>query len=266
MTIRRSQSPYLRSSMSDERSDEQTAPDTASSEMSFMEHLSELRIRLFRSVLGLLIACIVVAFWREELMTYVLLRPALEAKVELMNTEPFGQAFLYFKVIFFGGLVLSFPWLMYQLWSFVAPGLYHHERRWARAISLLTTICFVIGLAFGYYVLIPSMMSYIDTVGNANIKDIISVTSYFSFFINMMLASGFIFELPMVTWVLARFGMVTAAFLNKYRRHAIVIILILAAVITPTPDPLTQLMVAVPLYVLFEISIVIAKFSAPKPR
>lgn len=234
-------------------------------EMGFLDHIEELRSRLFRSVLGVLVCCIVVGFFGDEVMNFVLLKPALDAGVKLQNIEPFGQAFLYFKVIFLCGIILSFPWLLWQVWGFVAPGLYMTERKWAGRITVVTSLCFLLGVSFGYFVLIPNMMSYVSQFANPNIDNNIAVSFYFSFIVNMLLASGLIFELPMVTFVLARIGIVTAAMMNKYRRHSIVVILILAAIITPSPDPITQLMVAVPLWILYEISVVIAKFAKAKP-
>lgn len=233
--------------------------------MSFLGHLEELRSRAFKAILWVLVGAAVAAFYRDWIMNTALLGPAVRANVALQNLEPFGQAFLLFKVIFFAGLVIASPLVIWQIWSFVAPGLHEHEKQWARWVTLLTTFCFLLGISFGYFLLIPSMMDYINVVANPNIQDNISTSAYFSFFVNMMLASGLIFELPMVTWVLAKVGMVSPDLMVKYRRHSIVAILILAAIITPTPDPVTQLMVAIPLYILYEISVLIAR-ATYKPR
>ncbi|NQW30883.1 MAG: twin-arginine translocase subunit TatC [Ignavibacteria bacterium] len=233
-------------------------------EMSFLGHLEELRSRITKAVVFILIGAGIAAFFRDWIMNEVLLSPATNANIKLQNLEPFGQAFLLFKVIFFSGLVISFPLVIHQVWRFVTPGLHSHERAYARWITLFTSLCFLAGVAFGYFMLIPSMMDYINVVSNPNISDNISTSAYFSFFINMVLASGMIFELPMVTWVLARMGIVTSKLMIRYRRHSIVAILIIAAVITPTPDPITQLMVAVPLYILYEISVGIAAATQKK--
>jgi len=234
-------------------------------EMGFLDHLEELRRRLLYAAYGLLVACCVVGYFGDEIMNLLLLKPAIDSHVKLQNIEPFGQTFLYFKVIFLSGIILAFPWILYQVWCFVAPGLYMTERKWALRITLLTSFCFLLGVAFGYLFLIPSMLSYVTEFANANIENNIYVGSYFSFLVNMLLASGLIFELPMVTFVLARIGMLTSSTMTKYRRHAIVVILILAAIITPSPDPVSQLMVAVPLWVLYEISVVVARIVQPKP-
>lgn len=248
--------------MSESHTEERTM---GRAEMSFLGHLEELRSRAFKAILWVLVGAAVAAFYRDWIMNTALLGPAVRANVALQNLEPFGQAFLLFKVIFFAGLVIASPLVIWQIWSFVAPGLHEHEKRWARWVTVLTTFCFLLGISFGYFLLIPSMMDYINVVANPNIQDNISTSAYFSFFVNMMLASGLIFELPMVTWVLSKVGMVSPELMVKYRRHSIVAILILAAIITPTPDPVTQLMVAIPLYILYEISVLIAR-ATYKPR
>lgn len=245
------------------------APDTETTEhkeMSFLGHLQELRNRAFKAILWVLVGASIAGYFNDFIMNELLLKPAVDANINLQNLEPFGQAFLLFKVIFFSGLVIASPMVIYQIWAFIAPGLYVHERRWARWVTLITTFCFLTGVGFAYFLLIPSMMGYINAVANPNIEDNISTSAYFSFFVNMLLASGLIFELPLVTWVLSKVGMLSSKLMSKYRRHSIVAILILAAVITPTPDPVTQIMVAIPLYVLYEISVVISYYTNPKSR
>jgi sec-independent protein translocase protein TatC len=239
----------------------QAADETV--EMSFFDHLDELRSRIFKALLGIVAGCIAAAFYTNEIMAE-LLRPAVSEGVTLQNIEPFGQAFMKIKVVFIGGTILAFPWLVWQVWGFIAPGLYAHERRWARRITFFTTICFLIGIAFSYFLLIPSMMKYMGVVKDPNIDDNIAISYYFSFFTNMILAGGLIFELPMVTWVLARVGILNPQLMITYRRHSIVGILVIAAVVTPSPDPVNQLMVAIPLYILYEISAVLARFADAK--
>ncbi len=230
-------------------------------EFSFFDHLEELRSRLFKAVAGLVVGCAATAFWARDILDHVLLRPAIDNGIRLQNIEPFGQAFLILKVVFIVGGIVASPWILFQVWSFVAPGLYEHERRWAGTITFFTTLCFLAGISFGYFMLIPSMLDYINVVSDPNITDNITVTYYFGFFVNMLLASGLMFELPMVTWVLSRIGIVSPALLSKYRRHSIVAIVVIAAIITPSPDPVTQIMVAIPLYILFEISVVLSRIA-----
>lgn len=233
-------------------------------DMGFLDHLDELRRRIISGVVGVVIASIGVSFFIGEIVENILLRPALEAGLRLQNLRPFGQAFLYFKLIFICGFIIGFPWVLWNLWRFVAPGLYEHERRWARQITFWTSICFLAGIAFAYFGMIPSMMAFAKSFGSAQIENIIDVNEYLGFFATVILASGLIFELPMIIYVLSRFGIVTPQFLSTYRRHAIVVILVIAAVLTPTPDPINQLFFATPLYVLYELSIVISKFAVKR--
>lgn len=233
-------------------------------EQGFFEHLEELRQRIFKALLAVLAGCAIAGFYVNEIMHWILLKPATDAKLELQNLRPFGQPFLYFKVVFASGFVMAFPFMLQQLWRFVAPGLYTNERRWAGKITLFTTFCFLLGISFAYFVMLPAMLQFSASFGSPAIKNIIDVNEYFSFIIMTVLGAGLIFELPMITFVLASIGLVTPKMMRTYRRHAIVAILVIAAILTPSPDPINQLIFACPLYVLYEISILIAAAAAKK--
>ncbi len=228
-------------------------------EMSFMDHIAELRKRLFYIVLGLLVTMAISGVFIEYFVNWVLLNPAVEYQLKLQNLRPFGQPILYFKLIFIAGLILGIPWIFYQLWKFIAPGLYQNERKWVITIILSSTFAFVCGVVFAYFVMLPSMISFAANFGSKAIENIIDVNEYISFFTTIVLASGLIFELPILTFVLTKFGIVSSKFLRKYWRHSIIVILILAAIITPTPDPINQLVFAFPLIILYEVSIIVAK-------
>ncbi len=230
-------------------------------ELGFLGHMEELRSRIIKALLWLIVGVSIAAFFANDLINYIVLDPATSQGLKIQNLKPFGQAFLYFKVVIMGGFVLSFPMMLNQFWKFIEPGLYNKEKKWARRITVFTSVCFLVGIAFAYYVMLPSMMNFAAHFGSDQIENQIDVSEYMSFFIMIILASGLLFELPMITYVLSKLGFVTPAFLRKYRRHAIVIVLILAAVITPTPDPVTQMIFAAPLFVLYEISIFVSKFS-----
>lgn len=232
--------------------------------MGFFDHLGELRTCILRSVVGMIIGSILCGYFINEIMNALLLHPATAANVKLQNLRPFGQAFLYFKVIVTAGVIVSTPYTIWNLWTFVAPGLYDTERSWARSITLFTTFCFACGLAFAYFVMIPNMMSFTNSFGTAQIENNIDVNEYFGFLTTTLLSAGLIFELPMISFVLTRMGIISPEFLRKYRRHSIIIILIVAAILTPTPDPINQLFMAVPLYILFEISIVVSSITKRK--
>lgn len=235
-------------------------------EMSFFDHLSDLRKRIMYMVLGLLIACIAAAFIVDFLMETVLLAPALQVKppLKLQNIRPFGQTLLYFKVLLFAGFVISVPNTLFQLWMFVAPGLYEHERSWVRRITILTTFCFLSGIVFAYYVMVPTMLGFASGFGSAQIENSIEISEYFSFMTMTILSAGLIFELPMISFVLARIGILTSQFMTRYRRHAIIIILFLAAALTPSTDPISQLVLAGPLWILYEISIIVVRTTQKK--
>ncbi|MFM8569055.1 MAG: twin-arginine translocase subunit TatC [Candidatus Kapaibacterium sp.] len=234
--------------------------------MSFFDHLGDLRVRIMWAWVGLLIGCLISGMFVSTIMDSVLLAPATAVGMKLQNLRPFGQAFLYFKVVLITGLIIASPWVLWNLWQFVAPGLYENERNWARRITVYTTFCFLAGVAFAYYVMLPGMMSFSVSFGSKNIENNYDVNEYFGFVTTTLLAAGLIFELPMITYVLARFGLVSAALMRKYRRHAFVVILIVAAILTPSPDPVNQLTFAAPLYVLYEISIIVARVARKKER
>ena len=233
-------------------------------EMSFWDHLGELRNRIIWALLGLVTACILAACFITEIMEGILLKPAKNAGLELQNLKPFGQPFLYFKIILVAGLIIASPFILYQLWKFIAPGLYKNEKKWARQITFFTTICFLSGVVFSYFVMLPSMLAFAANFGTQQIKNIIDVNEFFSFIIMIILASGILFEMPVVAYILAKFGIVKSKAMSKYRKHSIIAILIIAAVATPTPDPISQLIFAAPLFVLYEISIIIAKLAEKK--
>jgi len=236
-------------------------PIDENTDMSFLEHLGALRMKIIWSVVGLVIGCIIAGIFIEEIVQYILLNPAVTYGLKLQNLRPFGQPILYFKLVFIMGFILSFPFMLYQLWRFISPGLYHNERNWARVITFFTTLCFLTGVAFAYFLMIPTMLNFAAHFGSADIVNNIDINEYLSFISMIILAAGLLFELPMVIYVLSRFDLLTPTTLRKYRRHSIILILILAAILTPTPDPVSQLVFAAPLFVLYEISIFIAKLG-----
>ncbi len=256
----------LKNKDKDRKIDNSSAPQTPENdeEMGFLEHLGDLRSKLIWAVVGIIVASILAGIFIQEIIDFVLLQPAVTYGLKLQNLRPFGQPILYFKLVFIIGFIVSFPFTLYQLWRFVVPGLYVNERRWARLITLFTSLCFLTGVAFSYFVMIPSMLNFAAHFGSEKIVNNIDINEYLSFITLIILAAGLLFELPMLIFILSRFGLMTPQFLKKYRRHAIIVILILAAIITPTPDPISQLIFAAPLFVLYELSIIISKFAVKK--
>lgn len=233
-------------------------------EMSFLDHLGEMRNRIIWSVVAVIVCAAIAGVFIQELMDYVLLNPASAVGLSLQNLRPFGQPFLFFKVAIVSGIILAFPFILYQLWKFVSPGLFPNEQGWVKSITFFTSLCFLSGIFFAYFVMIPSMLKFAASFGTDKIQNIIDINEYFSFITMILLAAGLLFELPMATFVLSRVGMLTPKGMRKYRRHAIIAILILAAILTPTPDPISQLIFAIPLFFLYEFSIIISKIAEKK--
>lgn len=233
-------------------------------DMGFMDHLGELRKRLIYIVISIAGGAAIAGIYIDELMNGLLLKPARDANLDLQNLKVFGLPMLYFKVVLMAGIIIAIPFILYQVWKFIEPALYTNERGWAKKITFFTTFCFMTGISFAYFVMIPSMLEFSANFGSADVKNLIDINEYWSFLMLMLLAAGIFFELPMVAFVLSRVGMLTPRFLRKYRRHAIVIILIVAAILTPSPDPFNQLIVAVPIYILYEISIIVSAVSIKK--
>jgi len=229
--------------------------------MGFLGHLGELRKRLMWSVLGIVGGAIVAGLLGEQFLEIVILKLASDANLDLQNLRTMGQPLLFFKFVIYFGIIVSFPFTLYQLWKFVEPALYINEKKWVRSITFFTSLCFFSGVSFAYYVMIPSMLAFAASFQIGDIKNMIDIGDYMSFLSMMVLAAGIFFELPVVTYILARFGLVTTEFMKKYRRHSIVLILLIAAILTPSPDPVNQLIVAVPIYILYEISIMISKIA-----
>jgi sec-independent protein translocase protein TatC len=235
-------------------------------EMSFLDHLEELRWRIIYAAIGVVAGSVLIWIFKDWVMEEILLRPARENNMALQNLRPFGQFFLYMQVALFGGIILSVPNLLLQLWLFIAPGLYPHERKHIRWIVVFSSACFLGGAAFAYFVILPTAFNFLVDFGTPVISNNISIDEYFSFLLNLILAAGLVFELPMVSFFLSRLGILTPQFMRKYWRHAVVIIMVTAALITPTPDPYNMMLLAVPMIGLYEISIWIAKISYKKKR
>jgi sec-independent protein translocase protein TatC len=238
--------------------------DSAESEMSFLDHLEELRWRLIYAIIGILIGSIAAWIFIEPLVEVVLLKPARDSGAILQNLRPFGQLFLFVQVSIVVGIVITLPNLFYQLWKFISPALKKNEKKYILAIVIYSTLCFLAGIAFAYFVMLPLALKFAAEFGTEAIKNEFAINEYMSIIISVMLAAGFVFELPMVSFFLTKLVILTPAFMKKYRRHAIVAILVLAAFLTPGADPISQIILAVPLVLLYEISIFISKITLKK--
>jgi len=243
---------------------EEFDPDFSDVEMSFLDHIEELRWRIIYSIVGVFIFTVIAWIFIDPIVEVVLLKPARDASASLQNLRPFGQLFLYIQVAIIVGIVASLPNIFYQLWKFISPALKRSERKYIVWIVFFSSFCFLVGIAFAYFVMLPLTMKFAAQFGTAEIANEFAIDEYMSIIISVMLAAGLVFELPMISFFLSKLGILTPAFMRKYRRHAIVIILILAAFLTPGADPVSQVILAVLLVLLYEISIFISKISAKK--
>jgi sec-independent protein translocase protein TatC len=240
----------------EEASQEQETPEG----LGFLDHLEELRWRILRGGIAFLVAAIVCAFFADFLVNDILIRPLIQSgtNIHLQNLVPYGQLSLYFQVVFFSAFMLAFPYLAWEIWKFIEPGLHESERSASRFMILFISICFFTGIAFGYFVFLPISLKFFAGFGTTLIANNISVQDYISFFLGTLLTTGIVFELPFVSYVLSKIGLLTPAFMRFYRRHAVVTMLVVAAIVTPSTDMVTQMVIAVPMILLYEVSIFIS--------
>lgn len=234
--------------------------------MSFFDHLEELRWRVVKAVIAVLIAAAGCAFFSDFLVKTVLMKPLLTVGLKAQVLTPYGIMLLYMEVVLVAGLIIAMPFVLYQLWQFIAPGLLPTERKYVWWIIFFTSICFLSGVVFAYFVLIPTALKFFAGFGTDTFELNVSADNYISFLLSLILGAGLVFELPMVSYFLSKLGLLTPAFMRKYRRHAIVGILIISAVVTPTPDIITQSLLAAPMIFLYEISIFISKYAQKEKK
>ena len=226
--------------------------------MTFWEHLDELRRRIWYVLLAAFVAAVACFCFKEQLFA-VVMYPKPEG-MKLINVELTQQFLTHMRVALWGGLLVVSPYIIYQLFAFVAPGLYSTERRLALRVAGGGYLLFLAGVALNYFVIFPFTVRFLGEYQvSADVANTITLGSYISVLGVMSLLMGVLFELPVLCWLLGKIGVLRAAFMKRYRRHAIVVILVIGAVITPTGDPFTLMLVAVPVYLLWELSILIVK-------
>jgi sec-independent protein translocase protein TatC len=234
--------------------------------MPFTEHLEELRRRLIICFVAVGVGFVICYFFSKQLFE-ILMRPLLQVmppEESLIFTALPEAFFFFFFVALLAGIGLASPVIIYQFWRFIAPGLYHKERRALMPIVLFSTFFFVGGALFGYFVVFPFGFKFFIGFASDNIRAMPSIREYLKFAAKLLFAFGFIFELPLFTFFLARLGLVNAELLRSKQKYAILVIFMLAAILTP-PDIVTQVMMAGPLLILYELSIWIAKVFGRKP-
>lgn len=248
--------------------------------MSFLDHLEELRWHIVRGIVSVLVFAIIAFIFKNFIFDVVLFAPSrpdfitfrlvCSLSPNLCMPPPqdieiyqrvMGEEFMtHIKVAFWFGIVIGFPYLFYELWRFVSPGLHEHERKAARGIVFYCSFLFLTGVLFGYYVMAPFAISFLL---NYSISDMVAgnqvtLESYMNYMVLFTLPTGIVFLLPVLIYILAKIELITPSFLRQYRKHAFVLLLVVAAIITPSGDPFTQLLVGLPLYGLYEIGILVA--------
>ncbi|MEN9302862.1 MAG: hypothetical protein RL264_1291 [Bacteroidota bacterium] len=250
--------------------------------MSFLDHLEELRWRLVRSAAAILVVACVIWWFQEWIMEEVFLSMSKkdfitfrkfcewfgvcidDIPVKMQSMTVSGQFTYALMMSILGGVVIAFPFIFYQLWSFIKPGLKKNEVNMVKGIVFYVSMLFFTGILFGYFVVAPLSVQFFGSFQVSDqIENIFTINSYMSTVLSTVFYTGLFFLLPVVTFFLSKIGLLDAAFLAKYRRHAIVAILIISAVITP-PDVLSQIIVTIPIYLLYEIGILVAKRAEKK--
>ena len=225
-------------------------------ELTFLEHLEELRIRIIRALLALTAGFLLTYYFTPRIIDF-LIQPFLAFDTSHLTLLAPTEGFLVkLKTSFLAGLVVSSPMIFYQFWKFVAPALYENERRFIFPVVSWSVVLFFTGGIFAYHVL-PFAMKFFQSFAMENVENFWSLSKYITFVTYLLLAFGLVFELPLVLYYAARMGLVTKVFLRQKRRHALITLLVLSALITP-PDIFTQIVLALPLALLYEISILLA--------
>ncbi len=231
----------------------------------FLRHLEELRKRLISSAIAVGIGFAICYFFSERIFL-ILIEPLNAVMPEgghLIFTALPEMFFAYLKVAFVSGILMASPYLFYQMWMFVSPGLYKQERSLVVPFVLASTLLFVGGALFGYFVVFPFGFKFFIGFSNEYVKALPSVKQYFGFALKLLVAFGVVFELPVIIFFLAKLGLVTTELLRKKRKYAILMTFVAAAILTP-PDVITQCMMAGPLIILYEVGIIVSRFAHKK--
>lgn len=259
-------------------------------EMSFWDHLDALRGHLFRSAIAVLVFSIAAFFNREFIFDKVILAPKESNfisnqllcrlgtwlhidglcfdnfNIQIINLNLSGQFSTHMSISFFTGLILAFPYVIWEIWRFLKPALYPNERRYTRGAVFIMSALFLIGVLFSYFLIVPLTLNFFGTYKVSDmIANQISLSSYISTLVSVVFSVGIVFELPVFVYFLTKVGIVTPEFLRRTRKYMIVIILTIAAIITP-PDILSQILVSIPLFALYEVSILVSSRISKKSK
>lgn len=229
-------------------------------------HLEELRKRLVRVLIVLALGfgvCYMFKDWSFQVITQPLVE-VLPPNTALVYTGLPEAFFIHMKIAFFASLFLTSPYTLYQIWKFISPGLYAKEKKYVVPFVITSTVLFAGGVLFGYFVALPPAFKFFVSFSTDALKPMVSFREYLGLTLKFLLAFGLSFEMPVFMFFLTKLGIVNATMLSRQRRYAILIIFIAAAILTPSPDVLSQILMAVPLMLLYEVSIVVSKFAGRK--
>ena len=259
------------------------AKKTPQAEMSFLEHLEELRWHIIRSFIAVFVFAIIAFIFKNVIFNTIILKPRTpdfwtnrmlfklgdlvhsdalkinQKPLEIISIQMAGQFMTHIWVSIIAGIILSSPVIFYEFWSFIKPALYEKERRYAGGAVFYTSILFIMGVLFGYFLIVPLSVHFLGSYNvSQDVANQINLKSYIGTVTSISLAAGVVFLLPIFSFFLSKVGILTPQFMKTYRRHSYVVLLLLSAIITP-PDIFSQIMVCIPLVLLYEISILISK-------
>jgi sec-independent protein translocase protein TatC len=248
-------------------SDQDDGLDDATGRMSFLDHLDELRKRLIASLVGVVAGFLVCLFFIARILEFIMkpLQLALPPGGHFIYTEPMEAFMLQIKAAALGGLVLAAPVVLYQVWLFISPGLYSHEKKFALPFVFMTTSFFVLGALFSHFVAFPWTWVFFASFNTEYMEFMPKISPVFALYAKMLLAFGIVFQMPTLVLFLARFGLVTPRFLMRNFKYAVLIIFIIAAVLSPGTDVVSQVMMAGPMLVLYIVSIAVAWIFRRRP-
>lgn len=235
--------------------------------LSFWDHLEELRRVLLRCIVVVAVFAILAFIFKDEVF-FIIFAPkspnflptffGISPEVQLINTELTRQFVVHMTTSLYTGIIVATPYIIFELYRFISPGLYENERRYTTPLVIASYVMFMVGILFCYFILFPITFRFLANYHvDDSIQNLISLESYIDTLVFLSLAMGIVFEIPILSWLLGRLGILHRAHMQQYRRHAIVVILIVAAIITPTSDVITLSIVSLPMYLLYELSILL---------
>lgn len=238
---------------------------TEEEKQTIIEHLEDLRKSLIISVLAIIIAAVGSFYYSEQILS-IIISPLKALNENLIVTGVTEAFFVKLKLSFLAGFVIAFPVVVWAIWRFFKPALYPHERKYVYMLFPITLILFVVGVLFAYFGILRLVLNFFIYIAGENLETMFKVDQYVSFVMAFTIPFGLVFELPVVVFFLSKIGIINHKMLANNRKYALLVIVILAAALTPGPDPVSQIFMALPVYLLYEVSIWVSKLSRPSPE